>query len=99
MGLESDEQGHCPNMGDYHTVAPQAQAGRLGHLGRQSIFTYADNKLFVFFLMKILFSIPVNLGQEVWSHTALEIYVALLEGPGSENCGWKLIVPSQPPMR
>lgn len=46
MGLESDEQGHCPKMGSHHKVAPQAQVGRLGHLGRQSVFTCADNKLF-----------------------------------------------------
>lgn len=59
-----------PNMGDHHKVAPQAQAGRLGHLGRQSTFTITisdDNKLLFlfFFLMKMLFSTPVNLGQEV----------------------------------
>lgn len=46
MGLESDEQGHCPKMRSRHKVAPQAQTGRLGHLGRQSVFTCADNKLF-----------------------------------------------------
>lgn len=46
MGLETDEQGHCPKMGSHHEVALQAQTGRLGHLGRQSVFTCADNKLF-----------------------------------------------------
>lgn len=49
MGLESDEQGHCPKMGPHHRVAPQAQTGRLGHLGRQSLFICADNKLVFFF--------------------------------------------------
>lgn len=62
MGLESDEQGHCPNMGNHHTEVPQAQAGRLGRLGRQSVFTYADNKLvfcFVFFIRCYLVHLPI----------------------------------------
>lgn len=90
MELESDEQGHYPNMGDHYKVTPQAQAGRLGHLGRQSIFTCDYNKLlFLFFLMKMLFSTPVNLGQEVLNHTVLEIYLTIFGTHGSENCGWE----------
>lgn len=102
MELESDEQGHYPNMGDHHKAAPQAQAGRLGHLGRQSIFTCDDNKLlFLFFFkkMKILLSIAVNLGQEVWNHTVSEIYVAIFRTHGSENCGWTVTGPPQPLLR
>lgn len=100
MELESDEQGHYPNMGDHHKAAPQAQAGRLGHLGRQSIFTCDDNKLlFLFFLMKILFSTPVNLGREVWNHTVSETCVAIFRTHGSENCGWTVTVPPQPLLR
>lgn len=67
--------------------------------GSQSSPMLTINWCFVLFFYKMLFSTPANLGPDIWSHTVLEVYVALLEGPDSENCGWKVTMPSQPPMR
>lgn len=71
-GLESMDKDIAPKWGP-PKVALQAQAVRLGHLGRLPVFTCADNKLF---FNEDTFSTPVSLGREV----VLEVYtVAFLE--------------------